>query len=96
MLATTEYPEGYKLIEKFQSDTAKELMLENAEDDEDSPFDVEITDDSIIYGYDEETSNFNRGFWINTECDDEEEFPLSNLLSVEKEFGSDNTSEEEE
>ena len=49
-----------------------------------SIFDVEITDDSVIYGYDENTANFNRGFWINTEIDDEEpEISLSELLSEE-------------
>lgn len=94
MLATTEYPEGYKLIEKFQSDTAKELMLENSEEDDERPFDIEITDDSVIYGYDEQSSNFNRGFWINTECDDEnEEYPLSDLLSDDPKSNNDNNEE---
>lgn len=96
MLAATEYPEGYKLIEKFQSDTAKELMLENSNEDEEDKFDIEITDDSVIYGYDEGTSNFNRGFWINTECDDEtEEFPLSDLLSDEPNSNNNNSNGEE-
>ena len=95
-LAATEYPEGLRLIEKFQSDTAKELMLQNSEEDEDRPFDVEITDDSILYGYDEQTSSFNRGFWINTECEDEtDEFPLSDLLNDEQAPNGDNNNEEE-
>ena len=99
MLAATEYPEGYKLIEKFQSDTAKELMLENSDEEDERPFDVEITDDSVIYGYDEQNSSFNRGFWINTECEDEAEdegLSLSELLSDEPKPNNNNSNNEEE
>ncbi|MBQ3088694.1 MAG: YfhO family protein [Clostridia bacterium] len=90
-LGATEYPEGDTLIEKFKRDTAKDLMMENAED-RGSLFDVEITDDSIIYGYDEQTSNFNRGFWINTDTEEEEmdDVSLSDLLNSDEENSKDN------
>lgn len=96
LLATAEYPEGYKLIEKFQSDEAKDIMIQNAEDD-DRPFDVEITDDSVIYGYDEQTSDFNRGFWINTNIDDEvSDLPFSDLINPDANpTDSSNNNEEE-
>ena len=85
------------LIEKFQSDTAKELIMQNSVEEDDQPFDIEITDDSVIYGYDENSSRFNRGFWINTDFEDEtEELPLSDLLSDDKDLNSDNKNEEEE
>jgi len=97
MLAMVEYPEGYKLIEKFKSDEAKELMLENSEDDSDS-FDIEITDDSAIYGYDEQTSEFSRGFWINTDLENEdEEISLSDFTNSNMPDTTDiNNNEEEE
>ncbi len=72
MLETAEYPEGYKLIEKFQTDAAREQMDTNA-DDENSLFDVEISDESELYGYDDKTANFNRGFWINTDYEPDDE-----------------------
>jgi hypothetical protein len=91
-LAIPEYPEGEKLLDKYAFDAAQDAALQSAEENE-KEFDVEITDDSVIYGYDENTANFNRGFWINTEIDDEEpEISLSELLSEEN---NQNNKEEE-
>ena len=79
LLSYTEYPEGGKLLEKFKFDESKERMLEAIEANEaeeqrikNDPFDVEITDENIIYGYGE-SQDFTRGFWINTDLDDETE-----------------------
>lgn len=73
-MAYTEYPEGTALIEKFKRDTAADLMQEAEEREKEEKFDIEITDDSIFYGY-KDSGGFNRGFWINT---DEEEAPPEN------------------
>ena len=43
-------------------------------------FDIEITDDDVVYGYDEKPADFNRGFWINTEYEaDEDAIPFEDL-----------------
>ena len=96
MLATTEYPEGYKLIEKFQRDAAKDIMMENVgAETEERPFDIEITDDSVIYGYDEQTSDFNRGFWINTDIESEDDsIPLSDISDNPESDTNENNEEE--
>ena len=97
-LAATEYPEGYKLIEKFQRDAAIDIMHENVAEEENGQdrFDIEITDDNVIYGYDEQPSDFSRGFWINTDsADDEDEIDLSdfNLDSIDISSNSDDEEE---
>lgn len=80
-LAEAEYPEGEKLLQKYAFDAAQDAALQSTTETE-KEFDIEITDDSVIYGYDQNSANFNRGFWINTEIDDEEnEISLADLLS---------------
>ena len=80
-LAEAEYPEGEKLLQKYAFDAAQDAALQSTAETE-KEFDIEITDDSVIYGYDQNSANFNRGFWINTEIDDEEnEISLADLLS---------------
>jgi hypothetical protein len=94
-LAEVEYPEGKKLLDKYAFDAAQDAALQSAEETE-KEFDVEITDDSVIYGYDQNSANFNRGFWINTEIDDEEgEVSLSDLLSDNNNINSNSNKEEE-
>ena len=67
-MSSTEYPEGEKLLEQFKKDLALEPVVSVQEE---KSFDIEITDDSILYGY-EESGGFSRGFWINTDDDQEE------------------------
>ncbi len=73
------YPEGEELIEQFKRDVAVECMM--ASDSAMRQDDLTSYDIQTIYG-DDDSADFKRGFWINTDESDEFE-AVDNILPNE-------------